>query len=68
MRWDYRRDEDEREEARRTAALMGFIVVLVLAIAALWLVREIGRTTRIEDCLMAGRKNCAPIETPLRRF
>ena len=45
---------------------MGFIIILVLAIAGVVLMREIGRTTRIEDCLMAGRRNCAPIEVPLR--
>jgi hypothetical protein len=55
------------DEARRTAALMGFIVILVLAIAGVVLVRELRDNSRLEDCLMAGRRNCAPIETPLRR-
>jgi hypothetical protein len=58
--------EDE-EAARRTAALMGFIVILVLAIAGVFLVRELRISTSIEDCLMSGRRNCAPIETPPRR-
>lgn len=59
--------EEEREgEARRTAALMGFIVILLLAIAGVVLVRELDKKGRLEDCLMAGRKNCAPIEVPLR--
>jgi hypothetical protein len=58
--------EDE-EAARRTAALMGFIVILVLAIAGVFLVRELRVSTSIEDCLMSGRRNCAPIETPSRR-
>jgi hypothetical protein len=58
--------ENEEDAERRTAALMGFIIILVLAIAGIVLMREIGRTTRIEDCLMAGRRNCAPIEVPLR--
>jgi len=53
-------------EARRTAALMGFIVILVLAIAGVILVRELGEKARLEDCLMSGRRNCAPIEVPLR--
>ena len=62
---------DERgardDEARQTAALMGFIVILVLAIAGVVLVRELGTSTKLEDCLMSGRRNCAPIEVPLRR-
>ena len=54
------------DAARRTAALMGFIVILVLAIAGVILVRELRNKANLEDCLMAGRHNCAPIEVPLR--
>lgn len=64
----WRRIVEEQEEARRTAALMGFIVILVLAIAGLLLVRELTKKSRLEDCLMSGRSNCAPIEAPLRRY
>jgi hypothetical protein len=62
-----RSDEERRDgEARRTAALMGFAIILALAVAGVMLVRELGDKGRLEDCLMAGRKNCAPIEAPLR--
>ena len=60
------RSQEQQEEDRRTAALMGFIVVLVLAIAGLVLVRELAKKSQLEDCLMSGRRNCAPIELPLR--
>jgi hypothetical protein len=56
----------EDDAARRTAALMGFIVILVLAIAGVVLVRELRNKANLEDCLMAGRSNCAPIEVPPR--
>jgi hypothetical protein len=62
---------DERgardDEARQTAALMGFVVILVLAIAGVVLVRELTANAKLEDCLMSGRRNCAPIEVPPRR-
>ena len=60
---------DDEAASRRTAALMGFVVILVLAIAGLLLVRELRVSTSIEDCLMAGRRNCAPIhgDTPPAR-
>lgn len=61
------RARDEEDAARRTAALMGFIVILVLAIAGVVLVRELRTNASLEDCLMAGRRTCAPIEAPLRR-
>ncbi len=60
-------DAAEREEARRTAALLGLIVILSLAIAGVLLVRALRSKADLEDCLMAGRRNCAPIEAPLRR-
>jgi hypothetical protein len=58
---------DDEAASRRTAALMGFVVILVLAIAGVLLFRELRVSTGIEDCLMAGRRNCAPIETPAHR-
>jgi hypothetical protein len=51
---------------RRTAALAGLIVILALAIAAVVLVRELRKESQLEDCLMSGRHNCAPIELPPR--
>ncbi|HTT81202.1 MAG TPA: hypothetical protein VMF86_16140 [Stellaceae bacterium] len=64
---DRRSAGEEDGEARRTAALMGLVVVLSLAIAGVILVRALRREAALEDCLMAGRRNCAPIELPLRR-
>ena len=61
------RDGARDDGARRTAALMGFVVILVLAIAGVVLVRELTTNAKLEDCLMSGRRNCAPIEVPPRR-
>lgn len=60
-----RADVDADADARRTAALVGLIVILALAIAGVVLVRALGEKAQLEDCLMAGRHNCAPIEAPL---
>jgi hypothetical protein len=60
-------DGDDEADQRRSAALIGLIIILVLAIAGVWLVRELREKSRLEDCLMSGRTNCAPIETPSRR-
>jgi hypothetical protein len=57
---------DEGGDQRRSAALIGLIIILGLAIAGVVLVRELRERSRIEDCLMSGRTNCAPIETPVR--
>jgi hypothetical protein len=58
---------DDAADQRRSAALIGLIIILALAIAGVVLVRELRERSRLEDCLMSGRTNCAPIEAPLRR-
>ena len=58
-------DSDEPGD-RRTAALIGIVVILALAILAVVLVRELGRQSKVQDCVMSGRTNCAPIEPPPR--
>lgn len=60
------RHDDEPADTRR-AALIGVIVILVLAIGAIVLVRELGSASKMQDCLMSGRTNCAPIEVPPRQ-
>ncbi|MGH7045182.1 MAG: hypothetical protein ACREE2_02175 [Stellaceae bacterium] len=59
------RDSDRETEERRTLALIGLIIVLALAIAGVVLIRALGQEAQLEDCLMSGRTNCAPIELPL---
>jgi hypothetical protein len=41
------------------------VVVLLFAIG-LFLTRELYSSAKMEDCLMSGRTNCAPIQTPSR--
>jgi hypothetical protein len=57
-------DDDRETDDRRTAALMGLVIVLALAIAGVVLVRDLRAESTLEDCLMSGRTNCAPIEVP----
>ena len=60
-------DGGDGTEQRRSAALIGLIIILALAIAGVVIVRELREKSQLEDCLMSGRHNCAPIEVPLRR-
>jgi hypothetical protein len=38
--------------------------MLALVVAAYFLVTALRENANLEDCLMSGRKNCAPIEAP----
>jgi hypothetical protein len=51
----------------------GFAIALVLGAFAIalvggyFLVMKLVDMSRTEDCLMSGRRNCAPIDMPMRR-
>ena len=54
---------DPKSDSRRPA-VVGLIVVLMLVVAGYFLMTALRQNASLEDCLMSGRKNCAPLETP----
>jgi uncharacterized membrane protein len=54
--------DDQGGERSRAGAVIGLIVVLLLVVAAVYLVNALRKESDLEDCLMSGRSNCAPIE------
>jgi hypothetical protein len=56
----------EGDERPRRGALIGLLVVLALVVAGVWLFHALRKESQLEDCLMSGRSNCAPIELPAR--
>ena len=59
--------DDGPEPDSRRPALIGLVVVLALVVAAYFLMTALRKNADLEDCLMSGRKNCAPIEVPPKR-
>jgi len=49
----------------RRAALLMLIVTLLLVVLGVVLVRVLGRAARLQDCVMSGRTDCAPIDTSI---
>jgi hypothetical protein len=60
---DKKRESQAEQDGRVTSSLAGLAFVLVLVIVGLLLVRVLKKQSELEDCLMSGRTNCAPIET-----
>ena len=60
------KDNGEEPDSRRPAVI-GLAVVLVLVVVAYFLVTALRENANLEDCLMSGRRNCAPIDVPPRR-
>ena len=49
---------DKEEEDRRTTSLAALAIVLVLLIGGLVLAKTLRQKSQMEDCLMAGRRDC----------
>jgi len=59
--------DDGHEPDSRRPAWIGLVLVLALVVAAYFLVNALRKNANLEDCLMSGRHNCAPIEAPSSR-
>lgn len=44
-------------------AVLALVVVVALVLGGLWLNQHLRATARVQDCVMAGRTNCAPAST-----
>jgi len=46
----------------RRGAIAGLIIAAVILAVGLWLARDLTAASKMQDCLMSGRTNCAVIE------
>jgi hypothetical protein len=62
-------NESDLESHRRQdahshrAAVVGLIICLVLVLGGLFLVYKLKAMSALQDCVMEGRTNCAPVDT-----
>ncbi len=55
---------DNDESGNRRGALVGLGIAVVLLVVGVWLARELTAASKMQDCVMSGRTNCADIEAP----
>jgi hypothetical protein len=59
----YERPETEDDYRHRMKMNgLAFIITCVLIISGLWLAEKMAEIRKVQDCVMSGRQNCAPIE------
>ena len=58
---DHGDDYDDSHQARNLGAL---VLIVALIIGGVWLMNEMLRISKLEDCAMAGRRNCGPAVIP----
>jgi hypothetical protein len=49
--------------AKRYGPLIALAVVVVLAAVGWMMIERLMAMSRMQDCVMSGRKNCAPLDT-----
>ena len=55
---------DDGDHSR--ASLIGLLIIVVLVVGGYFLVQKLKAMSELQDCVMSGRTNCAPIDTPQR--
>ncbi|HVJ53516.1 MAG TPA: hypothetical protein VM689_13695 [Aliidongia sp.] len=55
-------DDDNDDDDRQTRSLAGMALVLALLVIGLFLVQKLAATSALQDCILEGRTNCAPID------
>jgi hypothetical protein len=53
-------DDDYRH--RMAVNLAALVVTVLLMLAGIWLVMQLAELRKNQDCVLTGRRNCAPIE------
>ncbi|MGD0025880.1 MAG: hypothetical protein ABSC37_14885 [Xanthobacteraceae bacterium] len=56
----------DRQNGSRRGPLIALGIVVFLFVIGWLLARELYNSGRLEDCLLSGRTNCAPIQAPSR--
>jgi hypothetical protein len=58
--WQPPEREPDPAPTTRRGALIGLVIVVLLILGGLLLTRILGGMTRLQDCALSGRSNCAP--------
>ncbi len=55
--------DDNGDNQSRRGPLIAMGAVVLLIVIGWFLTQALRNSTRLEDCLMSGRTNCAPVQT-----
>ncbi len=59
-------NDPSNEAAERRRTLLVILLLLLACAGGYFLVSRLMEGSKLEDCMMQGRKNCVPIENPER--
>jgi hypothetical protein len=59
-------DDEEDERDRRTTNIFLLVAAVLFVGAGVWLVDALLAARKADECISAGRRNCAPVQ-PIQR-
>jgi hypothetical protein len=59
--------QDPDDGGSRRGALIGLVITALLVVAGYYLMTVLRHQGQMEDCLMSGRSNCAPLDIPTHK-
>jgi hypothetical protein len=62
-------DPNEHDDGggNRRGALIGLLITAVLVLAGYYLMTVLREQGKMQDCMMSGRTNCAPLDIPTHK-
>jgi uncharacterized membrane protein len=57
-------DDDNGDDDRRGSFLLALAAVLVIVVVGFLIVWKMWQNEKLQECLMTGRRDCAPIDVP----
>jgi len=57
-----RKPRELRQSDSRRGAVIGLLIAAALIVLGLILVKVLGNAGRLQDCVLSGRTNCAPVD------
>jgi hypothetical protein len=55
---------NNESDGNRRSVVIALVAVVLLGTLGAFLAHELSASARLQDCVLSGRTNCAPIETP----
>ena len=61
-------DPNEPDDGNsRRGAVIGLAITALLVVAGFYLLTALRENSKLQDCLMSGRTNCAPLDIPTHK-
>jgi predicted negative regulator of RcsB-dependent stress response len=60
-------DDEDDDGARQRSFVMALAAVVVIVVLGFLLVWKMWQNEKLQECLLTGRRDCAPIDVPASR-